>query len=110
MELRQLECFVAVAEELHFRKAGERLGLSSSALSDRITGLETELGVDLFFRTTRQVSLTQAGSELLRDAKKILSEVDKSRLKELLKEIEDPELRKTLEKLGHGVFTKNHGR
>ena len=70
MELRQLECFVAVAEELHFRKAGERLGLSSSALSDRITGLETELGVDLFFRTTRQVSLTQAGSELLRDAKK----------------------------------------
>ena len=39
-----------------------------------------------------------------------LSEVDKSRLKELLKEIEDPELRKTLEKLGHGVFTKKHGR
>ena len=40
--------------------------------------METELGVDLFFRTTRQVSLTQAGSELLRDAKKILSDVEKS--------------------------------
>ena len=78
MELRQLECFVAVAEELHFRKAGERLGLSSSALSDRITALEAELGVDLFFRTTRQVNLTQAGAELLRDAKKILSDVEKS--------------------------------
>ena len=78
MELRQLECFVAVAEELHFRKAGERLGLSSSALSDRINALETELGATLFFRTTRQVSLTQAGAELLRNAKKILSDVDKS--------------------------------
>ncbi|MBW4710830.1 LysR family transcriptional regulator [Roseobacter sp. YSTF-M11] len=78
MELRQLECFVAVAEELHFRKAGERLGLSSSALSDRINALETELGATLFFRTTRQVSLTQAGAELLRDANKILSDIDKS--------------------------------
>ncbi|WP_299138386.1 LysR family transcriptional regulator [uncultured Tateyamaria sp.] len=78
MELRQLECFVAVAEELHFRKASERLGLSSSALSDRITALETELGAPLLFRTTRQVSLTQAGAELLRDAKKILSDVETS--------------------------------
>lgn len=78
MELRQLECFIAVAEELHFRKASKRLGLSSSALSDRINALEIELGVTLFFRTTRQVSLTQAGAELLRDAKKILSDIDKS--------------------------------
>ena len=78
MELRQLECFVAVAEELHFRKAGERLGLSSSALSDRIHALEAELGATLFFRTTRQVSLTQAGAELLRDAKKILTDIEKS--------------------------------
>lgn len=78
MEIRQLECFVAVAEELHFRKAGQRLGLSSSAISDRINALEVELGVPLFFRTTRQVSLTQAGAELLRDAQKILSDIDKS--------------------------------
>ena len=57
MDLRQLECFVAVAEELHFRRAGERLGLSQSALSERISGLEHAVGVPLLFRTTRQVSL-----------------------------------------------------
>lgn len=78
MEIRQLQCFVAVAEELHFRKAGERLGLSQPALSDRISALEHELGFALFFRTTRQVSLTQAGSEFLRDAKRILADIDKS--------------------------------
>lgn len=78
MEFRQLQCFVAVAEELHFRKAGERLGLSQPALSDRISALEHELGVALFFRTTRQVSLTQAGSEFLRDTKRILADIDKA--------------------------------
>ena len=78
MDIRQLECFVAVAEELHFRKAGERLGLSQSALSERISALEHELGARLFFRTTRQVSLTQAGAEFVQDAKKILSDIEKS--------------------------------
>lgn len=78
MDIRQLECFVAVAEELHFRKAGERLGLSQSALSERISALEQELGARLFFRTTRQVSLTQAGAEFVQDAKKILSDIEKS--------------------------------
>ncbi len=69
---------MAVAEELHFRKAGERLGLSQPALSDRISALEHELGFALFFRTTRQVSLTQAGSEFLRDTSRILADIDKS--------------------------------
>jgi len=78
LDIRQLECFVAVAEELHFRKAGERLGLSQSALSERISALEHELGARLFFRTTRQVSLTQAGAEFVQDAKKILSDIEKS--------------------------------
>lgn len=78
MDIRQLECFVAVAEELHFRKAGERLGLSQSALSERISALEQELGARLFFRTTRQVSLTQAGADFVQDAKKILSDIEKS--------------------------------
>ena len=78
MDIRQLECFVAVAEELHFRKAGERLGLSQSALSERISALEHELGARLFFRTTRQVSLTQAGSEFVQDAKRILADIEKS--------------------------------
>lgn len=78
MDIRQLECFVAVAEELHFRKAGERLSLSQSALSERISALEHELGARLFFRTTRQVSLTQAGSEFVKPAKKILLDIEKS--------------------------------
>ena len=78
MDIRQLECFVAVAEELHFRRAGERLGLSQSALSERVSALEHELGARLFFRTTRQVSLTQAGSEFIQDAKRILADIEKS--------------------------------
>ena len=78
MDIRQLECFVAVAEELHFRRAGERLGLSQSALSERVSALEHELGARLLFRTTRQVSLTQAGSEFLQDAKRILTDIERS--------------------------------
>ena len=78
MDIRQLECFVAVAEELHFRRASEGLGLSQSALSERVSAMEHELGARLFFRTTRQVSLTQAGSEFLQDAKRILSDIDRS--------------------------------
>ena len=78
MDIRQLECFVAVAEELHFRRAGERLGLSQSALSERVSALEHELGARLFFRTTRQVSLTQAGSEFVQDAKKILADIERA--------------------------------
>ena len=78
MDIRQLECFIAVAEELHFRRAGERLGLSQSALSERISALEHELGARLFFRTTRQVSLTQAGSEFVKDSKRILADIDSS--------------------------------
>ena len=78
MDIRQLECFVAVAEELHFRRASERLALSQSALSERISALEHEIGARLFFRTTRQVSLTQAGSKFLKDSKKILTDIDRS--------------------------------
>ena len=65
MDLKQLECFVAVAEELNFRRAAERLSISQSALSERISSLEYSVGVSLLFRTTRQVSLTQAGVCLL---------------------------------------------
>ncbi|WP_142847056.1 LysR family transcriptional regulator [Telmatospirillum sp. J64-1] len=78
MDIRQLECFVAVAEELHFRRASERLGLSQSALSERISALEYEIGARLLFRTTRQVSLTQAGAEFVKDAKKILADIETS--------------------------------
>jgi len=78
LDIRQLKCFVAVAEELHFRRAGERLGLSQSALSERVSALEHELGARLFFRTTRQVSLTQAGSEFVQDANRILADIERA--------------------------------
>ena len=54
------------------------MGLSQSALSERVSALEHDLGARLLFRTTRQVSLTQAGSEFVRDAKRILADIERS--------------------------------
>ena len=75
MELRQLEAFVAVATELHFGRAAERLHLAAPTLSELIRRLERELGTPLFTRTTRRVALTSAGTELLARSKVILEEV-----------------------------------
>jgi DNA-binding transcriptional LysR family regulator len=74
MELRQLEAFTAVAAELHFGRAAERLHMGQPALSELIQRLERELGTPLYTRTTRRVALTGAGSELLGRAKVILDE------------------------------------
>lgn len=76
MELRHLRHFVAVAEELHFARAAERLGMEQSPLSHSIRNLETELGTKLFQRTTRRTWLTRAGTRFLADARRILAEVE----------------------------------
>lgn len=65
MELRDLEYFVAVSEELHFARAAARLHIVPAAVSQRIRDLERELGVVLFERTSRRVALSPAGSTLL---------------------------------------------
>lgn len=75
MELRQLEAFVAVATELHFGRAAERLHMGAPTLSEQIRRLERELGTPLFTRTTRRVAMTSAGAELLARSKVILEEV-----------------------------------
>ena len=75
MELRQLEAFVAVATELHFGRAADRLHLAPPTLSELIRRLERELGTPLLTRTTRRVALTSAGAELLSRSKVILDEV-----------------------------------
>jgi DNA-binding transcriptional LysR family regulator len=75
MELRQLEALGAVATELHFGRAAERLFIGQPTLSDLIRRLERELGTPLLTRTTRRVTLTEAGAELLRYSKAILDDV-----------------------------------
>ncbi|MGH6656290.1 MAG: LysR family transcriptional regulator [Actinocrinis sp.] len=73
MELRQLEHFVAVAQECHFTRAAKRLHIAQSGLSASIRSLERELGASLFVRSTRQVQLTPAGQALMAEALRALA-------------------------------------
>ena len=76
MELWQVRYFVALAEELHFARAAERVGIGQSPLSRAIKDLEGQLGVRLFHRTSRSTQLTWAGEMLLQDARQILASVE----------------------------------
>ena len=76
MEIRQLTCFIAVAEERHFGRAAERLHMAQPALSLLIRQLEENLGARLLDRTTRRVDLTPAGQELLDRGRRVLHDLE----------------------------------
>ncbi len=76
VDLHQLRCFVAVAEELHFGRAARRLDMLPSALSRAIRLLETSLGTPLLLRTTRNVMLSQDGAAFVDDARGLLARAD----------------------------------
>ena len=78
VELRHLRAFVAVAEELNFGRAADRLHLSQPAFSRQIRALERGLGCELLLRTTHRVELTLAGEALLDRARRVLSDVDEA--------------------------------
>lgn len=73
MEIRQIELFVAAAEEMHFTKAAERCGIVQSGLSSAIRSLEEEMGASLFIRNTRRVELSPAGQVFLPEARRVLA-------------------------------------
>ncbi|MDE2362919.1 MAG: LysR family transcriptional regulator [Hyphomicrobiales bacterium] len=76
MELHHLRCFLAAADELHFGRAAQRMEMMPSGLGRQIRLLEDSLGVKLFARTTRAVSLTDEGVSLRRDARDLLARAD----------------------------------
>lgn len=79
MELRHLRCFLAVAEELHFARAAERLHIEQSPLSRAIKELEEELGVVLFARTTRSTRITRAGKLFLEHVPRVFAALEQAR-------------------------------
>jgi DNA-binding transcriptional LysR family regulator len=79
LELRHLRWVVALADELHFARAAEQLGMSRQSLSNRIRAIEGELGHPLFVRTTRRVGLTPAGAAFVPPARRALAAAEEAR-------------------------------
>jgi DNA-binding transcriptional LysR family regulator len=79
MELRHLRCFLAVAEELHFARAAERLHMEQSPLSRNIKELEEELGERLFIRTSRSTRLTRAGILFMEHVPRVFTALQQAR-------------------------------
>ncbi|PGL70708.1 LysR family transcriptional regulator [Bacillus sp. AFS055030] len=75
MELKQLEYFVAICEEMHFTKTADKLGIGQPTLSYQIKGLEDELGVRLFDRLGKKIALTEAGKILLEHSHQIFNTI-----------------------------------
>ncbi|RJT40443.1 LysR family transcriptional regulator [Mesorhizobium waimense] len=83
MDIRTLACFVAVAEDLHFRRAADRMNLTQPSLSQRIRALEIEIGAELFERDRRGVALTPAGAAFLGPARKAVEHANAARTQAL---------------------------
>ncbi|CAM4269917.1 LysR family transcriptional regulator [Bacillus manliponensis] len=78
MDLRQLECFMAVCKELHFTRAAERLNISQPSLSQQIKNLEFAVGTPLFDRIGKKTALTEAGRILLIHSQRIFHEIEQA--------------------------------
>jgi DNA-binding transcriptional LysR family regulator len=78
MELRHLRYFVAVAQELHFSRAAEKLGISPPTLTVQIQEIERQLGTPVFSRTKRQVALTAAGSAFFDEARRTIDQFEQA--------------------------------
>ena len=79
MDFRSLQYFIAVAQELNFTRAAEKLQMSQPPLSSQIKALEEELGVQLFIRGKRRLTLTEAGTLLLQRAVQMMELSEKTR-------------------------------
>lgn len=105
METKELKAFIAVAEELNFRKAADRLSITQPPLTRMINKLEYDLGVKLFVRSTRHVELTAPGLHLLRKGRSILDELTKTESE--LRSLQKLKTGKLKISLANGAFHSN---